>query len=115
MHAEQLAGRDEVAHRPERVAAQEHLLLRPPQRDLAPEAVPHDRDRVERRAGDALEGRLVERDAEPPGERGAVAPVPVEELDHAGRLAEGADPLIHSWRVDRIEDPDAALGAERMR
>src|ERR687888_2106737 len=74
-----------------------------------------DSDRVERPTGNAVERRLVQRDAEPLGERGRVAPVPVEELDHAGRLAERADPLLDSRGVVRVKDPDTALRAERVR
>src|SRR5919198_6722351 len=74
-----------------------------------------DSDRVERPTGNAVERRLVARDAESLGERGRVAPVPVEELDHAGRLAERADPLLDSRRVDRVEDPDPVLRTERVR
>ena len=57
----------------------------------------------------------VERNAEPRRERGAVAVVPVEELDHARRLAEPAHALREPVDVDRVDQPDAAVGLERVR
>src|SRR5204863_1656573 len=48
-------------------------------------------------------------------ERGAVARVPVEELDHAGRVARGTHAFLHPLLVDRIHQPDAALGDQRVR
>ena len=111
MDAEHLAAGAEIADGAESVAAEQHALLLPPQRDLAPQPVPRDRNGVEGRARDALERRLVVRHAEPRGQGGRVAAVPVEELDHTGRLAELPDVLLHPRRVDRIEDPDASLRA----
>ena len=113
--AELLAAGAEVADRAERVAAEEHPLLRPPERHLAPDPVAGDRRRVERRTRNALERHDVVRHAEPRREGGAVAPVPVEELDHSGRLAQGPNPLVHSGRVDGIDEPDAALRVHRVR
>src|SRR5919109_151982 len=97
------------------VAAEEHPLLRPPQRDLPPEPVARDRYRVERRSGDTLEGDDVVRHAEAAGEGGAVAAMPVEELDHARGLAEPSDPGLDAGRVDGIEDPHPSLGAQHVR
>ena len=41
--------------------------------------------------------------------------VPVEQLDHAGRLAERADALLDAVAVDRVDQPDAAVDGERVR
>ena len=44
-----------------------------------------------------------------------VAVVPVDQLDHAGRLAERADALLDAVALDRIGQPDAAVDGERVR
>jgi hypothetical protein len=41
--------------------------------------------------------------------------MPVEQLDHAGRLAERAHPFFELWLVDWIDEPDATLEDERVR
>ena len=55
------------------------------------------------------------RDAEARGERGAVAVVPVDELDDAGGLAEGTDALLQAGAVHGVDEPDTAVRAERVR
>ena len=54
-------------------------------------------------------------DAEPLGDRSAVALVTVDELDDSGRLAERADPLVEARAVDDVRQPDASSDPERMR
>jgi len=49
MDTDGLARRAKVADGPERVGGDEHAPLRPPERDLAPEAVAKDRQELERR------------------------------------------------------------------
>ena len=99
---------------PSDVGAEERPALRLPERDLAPEAVVPHRQRLERGAGDALEGAH-ERDAEPRRPRRAVARVAVEQLQDACGLAERADALLELRRVDRVDQPDAAADAQRVR
>jgi DNA polymerase (family X) len=115
MHAEGLSGRAEVADAAERVGADEDPLGGKPERDLAPEFVPDDRDRLERRVGHAVEGRYVERDAEASRHGGAVALVAVEELDHGARLAELGDSLVDPGRVEDVGQPDGAPDSDRVR
>ncbi len=57
----------------------------------------------------------MERNAEAGGEGVGVAPVPVEEDEDGGRLAERADPLVDAVAIDRVDDVDAALDAESVR
>ena len=104
----------EEGDRPERVRDEQEPPLRPPERHLAPPAEPDDRAQLERRPG-KLAGHDVMRDAEPPGDGGAVAVVPVEQLDDARRLAELADPVVEPGPVDDVEEPDAAVDLERVR
>ena len=82
--------RGAVAERVHRVGADdlgddEHAPLGPPQRALAPAREVEHADHAERAAGHRV-GEPQVRDAEPRGERRAVAVVAVQELDHAGRL-----------------------------
>ena len=100
--------------RAERVGADEDPALRPPERDLLPPAAAEHRQEPERRLRQRQRDD-VERHAEPRGQRGAVAVVPVDQLDHAGRLAERADALLDAVAVDRIGQPDAAVDGERVR
>jgi hypothetical protein len=53
-------------------------------------------------------------DAELAGNRGAVAVVTVEELQHGDRSAEGCDALLCRIEADRIDEPHAASVGERM-
>src|SRR5262245_57008027 len=115
MDAEAVFASEVVRDGAERVAADEYPALRPPQRDLGPEPRPHDPERLERRSGHEGERRDVERDAEPPGQGRAVAPVPVEQLDDPGRLAERAHSLFHTVAVDRVDQPHLSLDRERVR
>ncbi len=55
------------------------------------------------------------RDAEPPGDGGAVAVVPVEQLDDPGGLPELPDAVVELGPVDDVEEPDAAVDLERVR
>jgi DNA polymerase (family X) len=113
--AEWLVSRAEVAEAPERVAADEDLLLRKPERDLAPEPASHDRQHDERRPRHVGERRDVEGDSEPVGDLSAVTLVAVDELDDSGRLAERADPLVEAGAVDDVGQPHASSGPERVR
>jgi len=54
------------------------------------------------------------RDAERPRDPCAVAPVPVEELNDSGRLAERADALESTVPGDRVDHPDAPTGRDRV-
>src|SRR6266545_7722113 len=112
MDAEPLAAGAEVACSAEDVRADEHALGRPPERDLSPAAAHADRQELER--PERLLRHDVMRDAESVRERGAVAVVPVEELDDSGRRSRGTDALLQSVHVDRIDKPDAAAGHERV-
>src|SRR5438876_10485381 len=88
VHTEPLAGGEVVGGRAEGVTAEQHLLLGPPERDLAPEPVPRDRHEDERRPGDALERPLAAGDTETRRRRapGAAAPrtLPKEHIRTAG-------------------------------
>src|SRR6266508_3670884 len=53
--------------------------------------------------------------AEPGGEVCAVAVMPVEQLEHGGRFAGGADPLLDAVRCNRIDQPDPAVRDESVR
>ena len=72
------------------------------------------RQRLERRAGDALE-RPHERDAEPRRPGRPVALVTVEQLQDACRLAERPDAVLELRRVDGVDQPDAAVHAQGVR
>ena len=109
-----LVARPEERDRAERIGADEDAALRPPERDLLPPAAAQHGQEPERRARERLRDD-VHRNAEPLGESGAVAVVPVDQLDHAGRLAERADALLDALAVDRIDQPDAAVDGERVR
>jgi DNA polymerase (family 10) len=111
MDSERLALGAEVAEAAERVGADEDPLLREPEGDLLPDSPVEDRARLE--PVGSFED--VERNPEPRGDCGAVALVPVEELDDPGRFAERADPLVQSWAVDGVRQPDAPAGTNRVR
>ncbi len=108
-----LLSRAVVGSGTESVRAGEQPLLRPPQRHFSP-AAPRD-DRQEREGRDRLGRHHVMANAETCRERRAVTVVPVEQLDHAGRLACRANPLLHSLAVDGVDHPDAAADDERVR
>ena len=114
MDAELLARSPEIANGAERVGNDEGAKLRDPGRDLPPEARARDWEDLERRGDDPLHGHRVVRDAERRGHLGAVAGVAIEELDHAGRLAELRDPLERGLPQGGVEDPDLAAALERV-
>ena len=103
----------EVRRSAEHVRADEHAAVGPPERDFLPGTVVLDGD-----AGERTERALREEvvaDAEPSGECGAGAVVPVEQLDHARRRAGRPDPFRHAVPVDGVDHPDAAVHDEGMR
>ncbi len=108
-----LSGAEEL-ERAEDVRAEQRPALRLPERDLPPEAVVQHRQRLKRRAGEALE-RPHERDAEPRRPGRAVARVTVEQLQDACRLAERPDAVLELRRVDGVDQPDAAVHAQGVR
>ena len=113
MHPEPLVPSPEVRRSAEHVGADEHSSVGPPERDLHPGAFVLDDDRSER-AERPLRNDVMS-DTEPGSERGAVAVVPVEQLEDAGRRACGADPLLDSIPVDGIDHPDPAVLDESVR
>jgi hypothetical protein len=112
MHAEPLPGRSHVPECSEGVCENENAPLRPPERDLPPEAPAANRPELEGRAGNAVEGRLVDGYPVPVGERIRVPAMPVEEHDDAGRLAQRPDPLADACALDRVDQPDPAGGEQ---
>jgi hypothetical protein len=114
VQAQRLAGRAKVRECSDRVSADEDAARRPPERNLSPPAVLQDRKEVEGCAFYPL-GHDVVGDAEPSCKGGAVAVVPVEELDHAARLGERARPLLGVSPSDRIDEPDASVDEQRVR
>jgi hypothetical protein len=115
MDAKRLAPRAEVVEAAERVAAHENPLGGKPEGDLPPEPAPDEGQNDERRAGHLREWRHVEGDAEPLGDRGAVALVTIDELDDSGRLAERADPLVETRSVDDVRQPNVFSDPESVR
>ncbi len=114
MHADRLVAGAKERDRPQHVRAGEHTTLRPPERHLAPPAAADDGEELERQSGQRS-GCHVERHAEPGCERSGVSAVAIEELDHAGRLAQRTNALVDARCLDRIEDPHPAAGDERVR
>ena len=113
--ADRLVRGAEVAHRAERVADGEDPLGREPQGDFLPEPAADDRDHFEGRAGDAGEGRFVERNADSACDRGAVAVVAVEELDDGLRLAaELCDALVDAVSIQDVRQPDGVADPYRV-
>lgn len=112
---ERLALGTHVADRAEGVRDEQDAPLRPPERDLAPEAAPEDAAEFEGSIRNAAEGRLVDGDAQLLGEGVRVAPVPVEQDEDTRGLAERPDPLLDALSGNRIDEPDAAAGRERVR
>ncbi len=74
----------------------------------------HDRDEGERAARHVV-GRNDAWYVEPLRERGAVAVVPVEELDHPDRLSEGECAIDRLRPVERVDQPDLPIRGKRMR
>ena len=112
--AEPASRRAVVARGPDRVGDDERAPFGPPERRLLPAREGRDPEGRERRAGH-LRGRHVQRHAQPRGDRRAVAVVAVEELEHAARLAERRDARVETGEVGRVDEPDAAVGGERVR
>ena len=103
----------EVRRGAEHVGADEHAAVRPPERDFLPGTAVLDVDageRTERAARDEVVA-----DAEPSGERGAGAVVPVEQLDHARGGAGRPNAFLDALSVDRVDHPDAAVHDEGVR
>lgn len=113
MDSEPLVPRAEVPRGAERIAAHEHTPVGPPQRDLSPGMAVLDPDESEG-AERALRNEMVA-DAEPSCERGAVAVVAVEQLEHAGGRAGCADSLLDVVSIDRVDHPDATVHGESVR
>ena len=115
MNGKLLARPEEVRSRAERVGEDERLALGPPERRLSPHRQIRGPEDVERRTSRAHDRSVVQRDAEAPCERGAVAPVPVEELNDAYELPERPDSLIELRYIDRIDQPHAPAFGKSMR
>ncbi len=113
MHCQSLGAGQEVRRSAEHVCADEHAAARPPERDLVPGAALLDGDAGER-AQRPLRNDVVA-DTEPIREGGAVAVVPVEQLENACGCARRADPVLDPFPVDGIDHPDAAVLDERVR
>jgi hypothetical protein len=113
VHRQPLTAGAEVRRSAEHVRADEHSAAGPPERDLIPGTAVLDGD-----GSEGTEGRLrndVVADTEPGSEGGAVAVVPVEQLEDAGGCARRADPLLDSVPVDGIDHPDPAVVDEGVR
>ena len=113
MNPEPLVACEEVVHSPERIGADQHTSLGPTEGHFLPPAAHPDRNELERRH--ARGGYNVMRHAEALRQLGAVSVVPVEQLQDPGRLAGGADPLLHAVAQDWIDRPDAAGSGEHVR
>src|SRR6266571_717090 len=113
VQADPTPGETEVADRSQRVRADEHALRWPPESDLAPAAPFANGDELER--PERFSWDDVMRNAEPGGERRAVAIVPVEELDHADRRADRADAFLDAVSVHRIDEPNITVRDKRVR
>jgi hypothetical protein len=97
----------------ERVAAGEHAAIGPPERNLLPGTAVLDRD-AGKRTERALRDEVVA-DAEPGGERAAVAVVPVEQLEHARGRTGRTNAFLDAFPVDGVDHPDAAVHDEGVR
>ena len=115
MDADLLTGRDEVADAPERIGTHQDALAGKPESDLQPVLPADDRQHDERPSRPVCERSHVQRHAEPPCNLGAVALVPVEELDDPGRLAQHGDPLVQILSVDDVGQPDTVTGEHGVR
>jgi hypothetical protein len=115
VNTERLPRRPEVADRPQRVREDEHAPLRPPEGRLPPEPVARDREELERRSFEVRGRDDVVWNVQRRRDRCAVAPVTVEELQHAAWLAESLRPSLGLGPRDGIDQPDAAGGDQRVR
>jgi hypothetical protein len=113
MQADRLTSRAKVRKRAQRIGAHKELPFGPPERDLGPESASADGDEGKRRPRQRRR-HLVQRHAEPGGERLTRALVAIEELDHARRLAERPDAVVDALAFDRVDRPDAPLCGERV-
>jgi hypothetical protein len=113
MHCEPLVAGPVVRRGAEHVGADEHAAAGPPEGNLVPGAAVLDGDEGER-AQRPLRNDVVP-DTEPDGEGGAVAVVPVEQLQDTRGCACSADPLLDTFPIDGIDDPGAAVFDEDMR
>jgi hypothetical protein len=113
MHGETFAVGEEVVRRSECVAAEKDCRLRPPERDLVPEASVLDRHELER--ADSVAWHTMMRYAQSGGERGAVALMAIEQLEDAGRSAGGMNSLVEALPVERVDQPDTTVLDERVR
>jgi hypothetical protein len=115
MKREPLAADPQLRDRSERIPADQNLRLGPPQGNLLPEPPAPDGQELEGGAVDRPTWDDVVRHAEPLGERPARTIVAVEQLDHPGGLAGRLDALVDAVAVQRIDQPDAAVGDQRVR
>jgi hypothetical protein len=113
MDRQSLVARSVIPRSAEHIGADKHAAIGPPERDLVPRLAVSDRDASER-AQRALRNNMVP-DTEPSGEGGAVAVVPVEQLEDARGRARRADPLLDTVSVDGIDHPDATVLDEGVR
>jgi len=113
MHRQSFIAGPVIPRSAEHIGADEHAAIGPPERDLVPRLAVPDGDAGER-AQRSLRNNVVS-DTEPSGEGGAVAVVPVEQLEDARGCAPRADPLLDTVSVDRIDRPDATVLDESVR
>jgi hypothetical protein len=112
VHAETLAAPAEIVGGAERVSEGEHAAGRPPEGDFLPPPVPADAAELERTH--ALLGYDVMRDLKLRGQLGAVAVVPVKELDDARRLPGRLDARLDSVPEERVDQPDLRVDDDHM-
>ena len=113
MHRQPLIAGPVIPRSAEQIGADEHAAIGPPERDLVPRPAVPDGDAGER-AQRPLRNNVVP-DTEASGESGAVAVVPVEQLEDARGCPGRADPLLDTVSVDGIDHPDAAVLDEGVR
>ena len=113
MHSQALTPRAEILRGAERIGEDEHAPLRPPERDLSPEAASSDRNELE--LPDTVPRHDVMQNVEPRRDYRAIAVVVAEQLDHADRSPGRTDALVQPVPVERVDQPDAAVRPERMR
>jgi hypothetical protein len=107
MHRKSLIAGSVIPRSAEHIGADKHAAIGPPECDLVPRLAVPDGDAGER-AQRALRNNVVP-DTESSGEGGAVAVVPVEQLEDARGRARRADPLLDIVSVDGIDRPDAVV------
>ncbi len=107
MHRQSLLAGSVIPRSAEHIGADKHAAIWPPKRNFVPRLGAPDGDEGER-AQRALRNEVVP-NTEPSGEGGAVAVVPVEQLEYARGCTRSADPLLDTVSVDGIDHPDAAI------